>query len=217
MLVYITAVGSSHSIKVPIQDKKNYSGIVGVIEETQRFGRTYKNQEIGQDALFDIIYQDTDFEIKQKCIIKSDYNLYFKGKVILDTLDAIIKTYPKVKFHFELSQGYKELAHLLSLIARMRYKHVSKITFLRYDKSMIKFPNSDFSITKDKYTVLEGFYEGTKDTQFNGKIATNKYMHSSTKHRKYIYATLKWGKEQGLIDDKNYFTDFGRLALEYCR
>ena len=216
MLVYVTAIGSGHSAKVPI-GTNIYGGVVGVIEETKQFGKTYKNQELEQDKLFDLLYADTDFELITKCNVLSDENLYLKGKVIIECIDEIIKKYPKAKFHFELSQGYKELAHILSLVARMRYKYIDKVTFLRYDKSMIRFPNSDFSITKDKYAVLDGFYQGTKDTQFNGKIATNKYMHQSPKHRKYIYAVIKWGKEQGIIGENNYITDFGRLALEFCK
>ena len=217
MLVYITAIGSGHSAKIPLQNNKKYSGVLGIVERTKQFGTTYKNQEIEQDTLFDLLYKDAEFDIIQKCIIQSDDNIYHKGKALLDNIDNIVTKYPKAKFHIELSQGYKELAHILSLIGRMRYKFIDSITFLRYDKSLMKFPNSEFSISKDKYVVLQGFYEGTKDSQFNGKIATNKFMYSSTKHRKYIYAVLKWGKEQGLIADNNYFTDFGRLALEYCK
>lgn len=217
MLVYITAIGSGHSAKVPIQDKK-YEGVIGIIEQTKQFGKTYKNQEVEQDTLFDLLYDEhQSFKVQEKCIIQSDDSIYHKSKSILETIDSVIKNNSKVKFHIELSQGYKELAHILSLIARMRFKHIEKVTFLRYDKSLVRFPNSEFSISKDKYIVLKGFYDGTKDTQFNGKIATNKFMHSSTKHRKYIYAVLKWGKEQGLIAENNYLTDFGILALEYCK
>lgn len=217
MLVYITAIGSGHSAKIPLQDKK-YDGVVGIIEQTKQFGKTYKNQEVEQDTLFDLLYDEKEkFDVLEKCIISSDDSIYSKSKLILETIDSIVKTHKKVKFHIELSQGYKELAHILSLIARMRYKHIDKVTFLRYDKSIVRFPNSEFSISKDKYIVLKGFHEGTKDSQFNGKIATNKFMYSSTKHRKYIYAVLKWGREQGLIAENNYLTDFGLLALEYCK
>ena len=216
MLIYLTAVGSGHSAKIPLQDKK-YKGIVGIIEQTQQFGKVYKNQEVGQDTVFDVLYAESGFDILQKCIISSDDSLYTKSKTILNTIDTIITQHKTVKFHIELSQGYKELAHILSLIARLRYNYIEKVTFLRYDKSMIRFPNSEFSISKDKYVVLKGFHEGTKDSQFNGKIATNKFMYSSTKHRKYIYAVLKWAKEQGLLGDSNYLTDFGQLALEYCK
>ncbi|MFT4243980.1 MAG: hypothetical protein ACMXYB_00815 [Candidatus Woesearchaeota archaeon] len=214
MLIYVTAIGSGYSAKTPIGDKK-YEGVVGIIEETKQSGKKYKNQAVDQENVFDLLYADTNFTLIEKCVIKSDLSIYHKSKLLLDLFQLIIKKHPKAKFHIELSQGYKELGHILTIIARLMYKHIEKITFLRYDTSIVKFPNSEFAISKEKFDVLKGFYEGTKDSHFNGKIATNKYMHSGEKHRKYIYAVLKWCKEQGILDDKNYVTDFGKILIEY--
>ncbi|MFP4401776.1 MAG: hypothetical protein ACLFPL_00955 [Candidatus Nanoarchaeia archaeon] len=214
MLIYITAIGSGHSAKIPIGMKK-YNGIIGIIEETKAMGKRYKSQEMDQDKVFDFLYSNSQFEVIEKCIIKADESIYSKIKQLLDTILTIIHKYPNAQFQIELSQGYKELGHILTIVGRLLYKHIHSITFLRYDGSLVKFPNSEFTISKEKFEVLKGFYEGTKDTQFNGRIATNKYMHSGSKHRKYIYAVLKWCKEQGIMDENNYVTDFGRLLLEY--
>lgn len=217
MLIYVTAIGRGITLKYPI-GKKDYDGIIGIVEESTIFGKKYKttkNIEIEQDIKFKAIYDNTDFKIHDLIIIPPKLNLYDMGKLILDNIIDKIRTYNNIKFHIELSQGYKELPHILMLISQIFPKNINKITFTRYDNSEQRFPISKIKLTKNQLEVLREFQKGMKCTHWNNKIVTNPYIHNSDKHKKYIYKVLKDAKEQGYMSKDNNFTDFGKLILEY--
>jgi hypothetical protein len=214
MKFYVTAIGSGKSLNYPHQ--KKYDGVLALVENTKDFGFKYKGKDdLKQDKIFYSKYDGTNYEYKRWLQIDSWQSTYNIGKQIITELDNIKKQYPSVKFHFEISAGYKRIGSILTLISYIRNSDIYKLTFLSHENVAETFPIIKIDLHPKEREILEGFRKGI-EPGWNEKINMNKYVLTYPKDKKYVYKILKKCKEMGILDENNRVTDFGNLYLDYC-
>ncbi len=215
MNIFVSAIGSGNTLN--FVHNKNYAGIIAISENIEKFGLFYarggKTENLSQNDVFKTKFAGTDYKIKELLEINGNMSSNEAGSIIMDKLDEIKNSNPKAKFHFEISAGYKKLGHLLTLISYIR-KDIYKLTFLNFDGTLESLPLINIKLTKDQNAIFTG-YAGNCKSDWNGKIASNKFIFDYRGNRKFPYRVIKHCKEMGLIDDNNYPTEFGKLYAKY--
>ena len=214
MEFYVSAIGSGNTLNYPHQ--REYDGVLALAENTREFGFNYKGkEELRQDKIFYSKYDGTEYKYKKWLQIDSWDTTYNIGRKIINEIDNIKKEFPKVKFHFEISAGYKRIGNILTLISYIRSYDICRLSFLNHDNIAEILPIIKIELHKKEKEILEGFRGGIYP-QWNGKINMNKYVLTYPRDKKYVYRVLKKCKGMGLLDDNNRITDFGNLYLDFC-
>jgi len=213
MLVYITAIGSGNTLSYPIG--KNYDGIIALAEKSQTYGLKYHGAKVDQDEHFHLIYNKANFQIKELIILEEEDSTYTIGHKILTQIFELMKTYPDIQFHIELAAGYKMLAHILNLLSHIISDNVQMISFAKHDQSLEILPCINLGLSPRTLEVLDGYYQGTKNSLWNGKISKNDFVFDYQDHKNYLYRIINDLKRMGLINENNRVTDFGKLFIHF--
>lgn len=224
MKFFITAIGSGNTLNYPHQN--GYKGVLALAEKTDRFGLYYvKNYDknvdftknrLSQDKLFYSRFSGTEYKYHKWLKIETKETIYQIGSIIIKEMDEIKNKFPSVKFHIEISAGYKRIGHILTLISYIRSESISKLTFMDHNGQEIILPIIKTNLHKKEMEILRGFNKGTKKADWNGSINLNEYVLKYPIDKKYIYTVLKKCKSMGLMNEKNKLTDFGNLLIEFC-
>jgi len=215
MKIYITNVGSGKTLNFPIGNKK-YDGIIGIVQKSNEFGNKYPKSDIEQDKLFNLIYENSNFKVKELIYLEANDSILNIGIKIISKLNEIEqKTDEKIKYHIETSQSYKKLGQILIILSQIISEKIDKLTFTRHDGNFDLMPLIGLKLSKNQFEVLKNYYNGSKNSNWNGKISRNSYVLNYDGFRNYLYRIIHELKNMGLINrDNNRVTDFGRLILK---
>lgn len=215
MLIYITPIGSGKTLTYPI-GKDKYNGIIGIAESSEVYGLNYNGGDnISQDKHFQLIYEKTDYLVKKLVIVHGGETIYDISKKIITEMITAIKKNPNVKFHIELSPGYKKLPHILVLISHILFDKIDLITYST-GVDIEVFPKIDVNLSNKELEILEKYYKASLLPDWNGKISRNEYVFTYNGQKNYLYRIINNLKKIGLINDRNRVTDFGKLYIEFA-
>jgi len=209
MEIFVSAIGSGHTLCYP--HNKGYSGVISIIVKNKDNNFLYSNKD--QNEIYESKIKNVEYKYKKLIEIKESNSFYHNGKIILKEIDKLIEENKKIKFHIEISASYKFIGHILTFIASLRYKNVNKLTFLRNNNELSPIPIIFINLNKKENNIFkEYYYEWLKEK--NIKISRNKFVMEYKQNKSYLYRIFNKCKKNGLMDENNQITDFGKLYLE---
>lgn len=212
MRIYISAIGSGHTLNYPHQH--NFQGVLGFALKTDDRGTVYK--DVDQLEIFKSKFENTKYKYLKRVDTNVNESIFKIGSDIIDEMDFIREKFPTAKFTIEISPGYKRFGSILTLVSYIRNECIESLTFSKYEDSIEILPIIKLELEKRKKEILLNYSKGF-DERWIGKINSNKYIREYNGDRKYLYKVIANAKKMGFINPKdNKFTEFGKLYLKYC-
>lgn len=125
---------------------------------------------------------------------------------ITKKLNRIIKREKNNQIYLNVTEGRKTMFLAGTYAASLNKDLVEGAFYLRQDNNkLMPIPLPDFTISKNKISILESLDKGTKDV--------NKIKQKLRVHRSLVYASLKDLVRNGHITKELELTDSGKICL----